>query len=94
MAAHVARAAGARVDAAAFDAVLSGRLLTGHSGRFLPRTVTMEAGEAVTKPLWWPPMKASGHYLGPYLRDQGVVVLPLSEEVNGGGIDVRLPLRS
>ena len=94
VAAHVARAAGAAVDAAPYDAVLSGRLLTGHSGRFLPRAETMDAGEAVTKPLWWPPMKVSGHYLGPYLEDHDLVVPPLREEVNGGAIDVRLPLRS
>ncbi len=94
VAAHVAQIAGAPVDAAPYDAVLSGRLLTGHSGRFLPRAETLDANEAVTKPLWWPPMKVSGHYLGPYLEDHGLVVLPLSDEVNGRGIDVRLPLRS
>lgn len=94
VAAHVAQTAGAPVDAAPYDAMLSGRLLTGHSGRFLPRVQTMSAGEAAPKPLWWPPMRVSGHYLGPYLEKQGLVVLPLREEVNGGGIDVRLPLRS
>jgi sulfide:quinone oxidoreductase len=78
VAAHVAAAAGAPVEAVPYSPVLSGRLLT---------------GLRATRPaLWYPPATVSGRYLAPYLEAHGLVALPLRQSARGDGVDVRLPL--
>lgn len=89
VAAHVARVAGAPVDAVSYAPILRGRLLTGHSDRFL-RRAERTGGEVAATPLWWPPSKVSGRYLAPYLESQGIIEVPRREETRGAGVDVRL----
>lgn len=90
VAAHVARVAGAPVDAVSYAPILRGRLLTGHSDRFLRRAERTGEVEVAAPPLWWPPTKVSGRYLAPYLESQGIIEPPLREETRGAGVDVRL----
>ena len=90
VAAHVAAVAGAPVDAVSYAPVLRGRLLTGHSDRFLRRAERTGEGEVAATPLWWPPTKVSGRYLAPYLESRGIIEPPLREETRGAGVDVRL----
>jgi sulfide:quinone oxidoreductase len=78
VAAHVAAAAGAPVEAVPYSPVLRGRLRT--------------ALRATRPALWSPPAKVSGRYLAPYLEAHGLVAIPLRESARVDGIDVRLPL--
>jgi sulfide:quinone oxidoreductase len=57
----IAAAAGAHVAAAAFRPHLRAALVTG-AVPLLLETADVDAGEA-----WWPPAKAAGRYIGPYL---------------------------
>ena len=79
VAAHVAAAAGAPVEAVPYHPVLRGRLLTE------PRGATRQA-------LWQPPAQAAGRYLAPYLEAQKLVARPPRQSAWRDGIDVRLPL--
>lgn len=90
VAAHVAATAGAPVEALAYAPILRGRLLTGHSDRFLRRAEKIGIKNGDTNPLWWQPKTVSGRYLAPYLEAQGVVGPPLRDENRGAGVDVRL----
>ena len=72
---HIALVAGAPVEARPYDPVLRARLLTAHSDRFLQRAGEAAAGEVSHEPLWWPPVKVAGRYLGPYLETSGVELL-------------------
>lgn len=90
VAAHVAAAAGARVDAAPYSPMLRGRLRTGHSDRFLSRTEKTNGSEVASEPLWWPPMDVCGRYLAPYLEAQGLVDAPERAGTRGATVDVRL----
>ncbi len=72
---HMALVAGARVEALPYDPVLRARLLTAHSDRFLQRAGETAAGEVSREPLWWPPVKVAGRYLGPYLEASGLELL-------------------
>jgi hypothetical protein len=56
----IAAAAGARVPAASFRPQLRAALLTG-AVPLLLESSDLDLGA------WWPPAKAAGHYLGPYL---------------------------
>ena len=61
---------GAGVKPPAFRPVLRGALLTGIAPTYLRATISDEvaaAGELAADPLWWPPTKIAGRYLGPYL---------------------------
>ncbi len=77
VAAHVAAGAGAPVDAVPYSPALRGRL---HTGR-----------RATRPALWYPPAKAAGRYLAPYLESHGLVALPPRQNARGDGIDVRPP---
>jgi sulfide:quinone oxidoreductase len=71
----IAARVGAPVTPAPFAPVLRGVLLTGEGPRSLESTLTGSAssassaasGAASARPLWWPPAKIAGRYLGPYL---------------------------
>jgi sulfide:quinone oxidoreductase len=69
----IAAAAGAPIEPKAFRAVLRGLLLTGGSPQFL-RTDLAKWREGAFQidadPLWWPPAKIAGHYLGPFLAER------------------------
>lgn len=61
---------GAGVSPSAFQPVLQGMLLTGVAPTYLRAAVSDELpnrGELAADPLWWPPTKIAGRYLGPYL---------------------------
>ncbi len=68
----VAEALAARVGVdmtpAPFRPVLRGMLLTGREPRYLEGSG--DGGVASTRPLWWPPAKVAGRYLGSYLGDR------------------------
>lgn len=64
-AADIAARHGADVEVRPAAAVLRGRLLTGGAPRFAQRDAS---GSTVAEhPLWWPPEKVAGRYLGPWL---------------------------
>lgn len=70
-AALIAAAAGADVETGPFRAVLRGRLLTGAAEQFLRRDPEDGEGRTQSEPLWWPPTKVAGRYLGPWLAARG-----------------------
>jgi len=65
----IAARVGAPITPAPFAPVLRGLLLTGQGPRHLEGTLDGGAGSgaASARPLWWPPAKIGGRYLGPYL---------------------------
>jgi sulfide:quinone oxidoreductase len=65
----IAALAGAHVPVEAFQPVLRGMLITGKTPDFFRASVSApDAGVASEgRPLWWPPAKVAGSYLGPYL---------------------------
>jgi sulfide:quinone oxidoreductase len=61
---------GAGAMPSAFEPVLRGMLLTGVAPTYLRTAATGglgDPGELSATPLWWPPTKIAGRYLGPYL---------------------------
>ena len=69
VAAHIARRAGADIEAEPFEPILRGMLLTGEAPRYLRRALAASASEpeiSEDSP-WWPPVKIVGRYLAPYL---------------------------
>ena len=66
----IAARLGAGVKPSTIQPVLRGMLLTGVAPTYLRAAVTAEfadQGELAAYPLWWPPTKIAGRYLGPYL---------------------------
>lgn len=61
----VAAALGAPVKPPAFEPMLRGMLLTGVAPMFM--RAGGDQSEVAANPLWWPPTKIAGRYLGPYL---------------------------
>ena len=89
---HVAASYGAGVEPAPFQPMLRGMLFTGDEPIYM-RSGVPEADPDVPGawyPLWWPPTKVAGRYLGPYLSEHG------DEDRFGappvGFIDVDVPL--
>lgn len=93
-AAHIAHAVGADVPVEPLAPVLRGRLLTGRADRFMRRDLEAPHGAEGEEPLWWPPMKVAGRYLGPWLADHQFVrpeqARPAPEPRDS--IDVEMPL--
>ncbi|HUA02584.1 MAG TPA: FAD-dependent oxidoreductase [Solirubrobacteraceae bacterium] len=92
VAGHVAARYGAGVDPAPFQPMLRGMLFTGDEPVYM-RTGVPDVDPDIPGawyPLWWPPTKIAGRYLGPYLSEHG------GEEGFGappvGFIDVDVPL--
>ena len=92
----IAVAAGAPVELQPFRPVLRGLLLTGGRARYLRAEIAGGHGDTSTatlEPLWWPPGKIAGRYLGPYLADRAGPEHPaLAAEPDGLGVEVELPL--
>jgi sulfide:quinone oxidoreductase len=66
----IAARLGAGATPSAFRPLLRGMLLTGIAPTYLRATVggeLVENSELAATPLWWPPTKIAGRYLGPYL---------------------------
>ena len=65
----IAASAGAAVVPRPFRPVLRGQLLTGTSARFLRHAASGGGGDGAVsrRPLWWPPGKVAGLWIGPYL---------------------------
>jgi sulfide:quinone oxidoreductase len=66
----VAASLGAPLQPSVFEPSLRGMLLTGVAPMYLRATVRAnlpQRGEVAANPLWWPPTKIAGRYLGPYL---------------------------
>ena len=66
----IAAEAGANITPSRFRPVLRGVLLTGGDPRYLRRTLAgadEPEGRVTANPLWWPPVKVVGRYLGPFL---------------------------
>ncbi|MFZ0972235.1 MAG: FAD-dependent oxidoreductase [Solirubrobacteraceae bacterium] len=89
---HVAARYGAGVEPAPFQPMLRGMLFTGDEPVYM-RSGVPEVDPDIPGawyPLWWPPTKVAGRYLGPYLSEhgdgEGFGAAPI------GFIDVDLPL--
>ncbi len=69
----IAALAGAGPTPSALEPVLRGMLLTGVAPTYLRAAVgeQLAGGELASSPLWWPPTKIAGRYLGPYLAELG-----------------------
>jgi sulfide:quinone oxidoreductase len=69
VAAHIAADVGAPITPAPFRPVLRGMLLTGGDPSFLRTDDLADPDDGISSlgPLWWPPTKIAGRYLGPYL---------------------------
>jgi sulfide:quinone oxidoreductase len=68
----IAARVGAGVKPTPFQPLLRGMLLTGIAPTYLRAGVTGTFpghGELAANPLWWPPTKIAGRYLGPYLSE-------------------------
>jgi sulfide:quinone oxidoreductase len=69
----IAASAGVEIDPQPFRPVLRGVLLTGGLPRYLRSDLSGAVGDDPIisgAPLWWPPSKLAGRYLGPYLNSQ------------------------
>ena len=67
---------GAAIRPTAYQPVLRGVVLTGEASAFL-RSDTRgheRRSMAALHPLWWPPAKVAGRFLGPYLAARGISV--------------------
>jgi sulfide:quinone oxidoreductase len=92
----IAARAGAPVTPRPFRPVLRGLLLTGEAPRYLRSHLTGGYGDSSLvslEPLWWPPAKIAGRYLGPALA--GLTEMPIAEppatEASMLEVDVELP---
>jgi CBS domain-containing protein len=91
----IAALAGADVVPRPFQPVLRGLLLTGGAPRYLRHDITEEydpASSADAEPLWWPPAKIVGRYLGPFLGERAGVDTPPEPRRPGGAVLVDLEI--
>jgi sulfide:quinone oxidoreductase len=72
VAVRIASLAGVHVPVGPPEHDLRGLLLTGVENRFLHRAIGGARSTVSAGPLWSPPAKVSGAYLGPYLERRGV----------------------
>lgn len=84
----IAARAGAPVTPEPFEPVLRGLLLTGALPEFIRTDLVSgrgEASEVGTEPLWWPPGKIAGRYLGPFLASMPRAAYAAPGRVETGG---------
>lgn len=69
---RIAADAGAPITPRPFRPVLRGRLMTGAVEQYLRAGAAVDRGRAraSVEPLWWPPTKIAGRYLGPWLSER------------------------
>jgi sulfide:quinone oxidoreductase len=63
----IAASAGASIVPTPFAPVLRGLMLTGLTPRYMEAELGSLETQLDTEPLWWPPAKIVGRYLGPFL---------------------------
>jgi sulfide:quinone oxidoreductase len=63
----IAASAGANIVPRPFAPVLRGLMLTGLTPRYMEAELGSLDTQLDTEPLWWPPAKIAGRYLGPFL---------------------------
>jgi sulfide:quinone oxidoreductase len=83
-----------RIRPSEFRPVLHGLLLTGGPPRFLRADPTHDSSLVDTQPLWWPPGKIVGRYLGPFLAEQLGLGVDYPEPPREFAIAVELPIES
>ena len=66
----IAAEAGVELDPQPFAPVLRGLMLTGLTPRFMEIEMGRLESIVDTEPLWWPPGKIAGRYLGPFLAER------------------------
>jgi sulfide:quinone oxidoreductase len=92
----IAAQAGAPVVPQPFRAILRGLLLTGGVPQFI-RTDLAGWGQHAfaldTDPLWWPPSKIAGHYLGPFLAEHGAFPAETGPPPEGIPVEIDLGAR-
>jgi sulfide:quinone oxidoreductase len=90
----IAAEAGLNVDPQAFRPVLRGLLLTGSEPSYLRAEIAGggESSVAASEPLWWPPGKIAGRYLGPHLASLGNTELHPAPPVRAGHVPVEVQL--
>jgi sulfide:quinone oxidoreductase len=84
---QLAARAGAELTPQPFRPVLRGYLLTGETPHYFTNSIAggNGAGVASTRPLWWPPTKIAGRYLGPWLDAHAEPSrIPASAGIQGG----------
>ncbi|HWV83996.1 MAG TPA: FAD-dependent oxidoreductase [Capillimicrobium sp.] len=69
---QIAASAGAPITPRPFRPVLRGQLLTGAVEQYMRAGAEVDRGRdrASIEPLWWPPTKIAGRYLGPWLAQR------------------------
>jgi sulfide:quinone oxidoreductase len=92
----IAALAGADVTPEPFRPVLRGRLLTGHSERFMHHVAGGGGGEGTVAEhaLWWPPGKVAGRRLAPYLAERDGIAAGHRSGPEGAGVAVQVDLTS
>jgi sulfide:quinone oxidoreductase len=92
----IAALAGAPVAPEPFRAILRGLLLTGGVPQFI-RTDLGGWGQHAfaldSDPLWWPPSKIAGRYLGPFLAEQGAYAALTGPPPDGIPVELDLSAR-
>ena len=91
----IAAAAGVSVTPQPFRPVLRGLLLTGVEPRYLRRELSadgMRDPDVAVTPLWWPPSKIVGRYLGPFLASLAGVETTLEPPLAAGILSVESQL--
>jgi sulfide:quinone oxidoreductase len=90
----IAASAGVEIDPQPFRPVLRGVLLTGGPPRYLRSDLSGAVGDDSIisgEPLWWPPNKLAGRYLGPYLSSQtGEAADVMPQDLPGIPVDTAL----
>jgi sulfide:quinone oxidoreductase len=66
----IAAAVGAELMPKPFEPILRGLMLTGLTPRFMEAELGRLESTVDTEPLWWPPGKIAGRYLGPFLASR------------------------
>jgi sulfide:quinone oxidoreductase len=87
----IAARAGAGLQPHRFEPVLRGLLLTGGAPRYL-RSGRGDPGTISGEPLWWPPTKIVGRYLGPFLAEHGGFELLQPPADTAGALEIAVEL--
>jgi sulfide:quinone oxidoreductase len=89
----IAARAGADIQPRPFEPVLRGLLLTGLAPRYIRAEPTVEQFAFDTEPLWWPPAKIVGRYIGPFLAMELGLTQPDASFDKQAGVEVEVELQ-